>query len=52
MKLYSSKAYLYDRYVIKKWSLEDIAKECDCSLNTIQNYLVKFDLIRNSRAKR
>lgn len=48
-KLYESKAYLTKRYVAEKKSLEEIAKECGVSHQTIYRYLVKFGLIRNQR---
>lgn len=48
-KLYKNKAYLVKRYVVEKKSLEDIAKECGVSHQTIYLYLSKFELIRNQR---
>jgi predicted DNA-binding protein YlxM (UPF0122 family) len=48
-KLYESKAYLTKRYLVEKKSLEEIAKECKVSHQTIYRYLVKFGLIRDQR---
>ena len=48
-KLYESKAYLTKRYSIEKKSLEEIAKECGVSHQTIYRYLTKFGLIRDQR---
>lgn len=46
MKVYESKTWLYDRYVVKKMNIIEIAKEAGCSHMTIQRYLEKFGLIR------
>lgn len=48
-KLYESKAYLAKRYLQEKKSLEEIAKECNVSHQTIYRYLTKFGLIRDQR---
>lgn len=48
-KLYESKAYLAKRYLVEKKSLEEIAKECGVSHQTIYRYLVKHNLIRDPR---
>lgn len=48
-KLYENKAYLTKRYSIEKKSLEEIAKECGVSHQTIYRYLTKFGLIRDQR---
>lgn len=48
-KLYENKAYLAKRYLQDKKSLEEIAKECNVSHQTIYRYLMKFGLIRNPR---
>ena len=48
-KLYESKAFLSKRYLIEKRGLEEIAKECGVSHQTIYRYLVKFNLIRDQR---
>jgi predicted DNA-binding protein YlxM (UPF0122 family) len=48
-KLYQSKAWLTKRYVVDKKSLEEIAKECNVSHQTIYRYLVEFSLIRDLR---
>jgi hypothetical protein len=46
MKVYESKTWLYDRYVVRKMNIVEIAKEAGCSHMTIQRYLEKFGLIR------
>lgn len=43
-KLYQSKVWLSKRYLIDKKTPEEIAKECNCSLQTIYVYLRKFGL--------
>lgn len=46
MKLYKSKNWLYRRYVVQKKTMEEIAKECNVSIMTIQRYLEQFGLIK------
>ena len=48
-KLYENKAFLTKRYLVEKKSLEEIAKECGVSHQTIYRYLVKHNLIRDPR---
>lgn len=48
-KLYENKSYLTKRYIVDKKSLEEIAKECGVSHQTIYRYLVKHNLIRDPR---
>lgn len=53
-KPYAEKSYLYDRYVKKKMTIEEIADEMTRSgvsvtSMTIYNHLKKHNLIRNSR---
>ena len=48
-KLYRSKTWLTKRYIIDRKTIEDIAKECETSHQTVYRYLVEFDLIRNQR---
>lgn len=48
-KFYQSRDWLYRRYVVQKKTISEIAKECDCATSTIQNYLEKFELIKNGR---
>ena len=42
MKLYQDKAWLHNRYIIKKKNIVEIAKECGVSAMTIQRYIDKF----------
>jgi DNA-binding MurR/RpiR family transcriptional regulator len=48
-KLYESRDWLYNRYIIKKMNIVDIAKEAGCSHMTIQRALEKFGLIKKKR---
>jgi predicted DNA-binding protein YlxM (UPF0122 family) len=48
-KLYENKSYLTKRYLVDKKSLEEIAKECGVSHQTIYSYLVTYNLIRDPR---
>lgn len=54
-KPWTDKSYLYDRYKIRRWTIDKIADECTNQLGipvtpmTIYNHLKKFDLIVNSR---
>ena len=50
MKLYTNENWLKKRYLIDKKSPEDIAKECNATVETIYVYLAKFGL-RKSRRK-
>jgi hypothetical protein len=50
MKLYTNENWLRKRYLIDKKSPEDIAKECNATVETIYVYLAKFGL-RKSRRK-
>lgn len=52
IKLYTSRAFLYRRYVVQGKTIIEIAEECGCSHMTIQRYLEKFELIKNPRAKK
>lgn len=47
--LYKSEAWLKRRYVVQKKTIVEIAKECGCSHQTVQNYLEKFGLMRKQR---
>lgn len=48
-KLYQNKAWLYDRYVAKRKNIYQIAEECDTSIQVIQYWLEKYELIRKPR---
>ena len=50
MKMYQSKVWLYNQYVVNKMDIREIAKLANCSHQTVQNYLQKFGLIRNGRS--
>lgn len=47
---YKSYVWLHKRYVTDKMTISEIAKECGVSVQTIQNWLEKFDLIRGARS--
>ena len=49
-KLYQNKAWLTKRYVVEKKTVNEIAKECGTSHQTVYRYLVEFGLIRNQRS--
>jgi len=44
MKLYQNKDWLYNRYIVQKKNIVDIAAECGVSHMTIQRYIDKFKL--------
>lgn len=44
MKLYQNKDWLYNRYVVQKKNIVEIATECSVSNMTIQRYIDKFKL--------
>jgi len=46
MKLYESKDWLYNRYVIQRKTIFEIAEEAKCSHMTIQRALEKHGLIK------
>jgi transposase len=54
-KPWTDKSYMYDRYKLKRWTIDQIAEECTTKFGvkvtpmTIYNHLKKFDLIVNSR---
>jgi transposase len=48
-KLYTSDVWLRKRYVVDKKTPEQIAKECDVSVETIYVYLAKFGLRKSKR---
>lgn len=48
-KLYQSKAWLTKRYLVDKKTIEEIAKECGTSHQTVYRYLVDFGLVRSQR---
>lgn len=45
MKLYKNKAWLFDRYHVKKLDIKDIAQEANCTIQTIYVYLKKFGIM-------
>jgi DNA-binding phage protein len=45
-KLYKSKDWLYNRYIVQRKNIVEIAKEAGCSHMTIQRALEQFGLIR------
>ena len=48
-KLYTSEAWLRKRFLMDKKSPQDIAKECNASVETIYVYLAKFGLRKSKR---
>lgn len=46
MKLYNSKDWLRQRFVVQHKSIQEIADECNVSLNTIRNALKKAGYLR------
>jgi methenyltetrahydromethanopterin cyclohydrolase len=48
-KLYSSELWLKKRFLVDKKTPQDIAKECDVSVETIYVYLAKFGLRKSKR---
>lgn len=46
MKLWESKTWLHDRYVVKKLGIIDMAREAGCSHMTIQRALVKYGILK------
>jgi hypothetical protein len=49
MKLYQNKEWLKKRYYMDKKTTQEIAKECDTSVETIYVYLAKFGLRKSKR---
>lgn len=47
IRLYESKRWLYERYVIQKKGIVEMAKEAGCSHMTIQRQLQKYELIKS-----
>lgn len=48
-KLYTSEAWLRKRYLMDKKTPQEIAKECETSMETIYVYLAKFGLRKSKR---
>jgi hypothetical protein len=48
-KLYTNEVWLRKRFLMDKKSPEDIAKECEASVETIYVYLAKFKLRKSKR---
>lgn len=46
MKLYESKQWLYNRYIVQKKNIVEMAEEAKCSHMTIQRALEKHGLIK------
>lgn len=46
IRLYESKRWLYERYVIQKKGIVEMAKEAACSHMTIQRALVKNGILK------
>jgi hypothetical protein len=48
-KLYTNETFMRKRYLMDKKTPEEIAKECEVSLETIYVYLAKFKLRKSRR---
>lgn len=48
-KPYTDYQYLYDRYVVKGWTIDKIAQECGCGKSTIDRYLDKLGIKKKGR---
>lgn len=48
-KLYTNESWLRKRYVMDKKTPQEIAKECNVSMETIYVYLAKFGLRGSKR---
>ena len=48
-KLYTSEVYMRKRYLMDKKTPEEIAKECNCTVETVYVYLAKFGLRKSRR---
>ena len=48
-KLYKNEAWLRKRYILDKKSVQEIAKECDTSAETIYLYLANYGLRKSKR---
>lgn len=48
-KMYTSEIFMRKRYLMDRKSPEEIAKECDCSVETVYVYLAKFGLRKSKR---
>lgn len=52
MTKYKNKEWLYNEYVAKRKSSEEIAEECGVGGQTILNWLIKFDIPRRKSGQR
>lgn len=50
--LYKNKSWLHKRYVQDRKSVEEIAAECGCTIQTIYLYLNKFGLKMGRKGRR
>jgi DNA-directed RNA polymerase specialized sigma24 family protein len=48
-KMYTSEVFMRKRYLMDRKSPEEIAKECGCSVETVDVYLAKFGLRKSKR---
>lgn len=44
--MYKNRAWMYNRYVVQKKTVEQIAAEAKCSVRTVYNYLEKFGYLK------
>ena len=46
MKVYESRIWLHQKYIIERKTIMDIAAEAKCSHMTIKRYLEKYGLLK------
>lgn len=46
---YKNKQWLYNRFVVQKRSIEEIAEEAQTTTMTIRNWLKEFNVTRSTR---
>ena len=49
VKLYTNESWLKKRYLMDRKTPQEIAKECNASVETVYVYLAKFNLRRSKR---
>lgn len=46
--MYKDKEYLYEEFIVKRKFVRDIAKDCNVSISTVENYLKRYGLKRGN----